>query len=302
MTELTQQQKEWIEQYAMNVRHKLQQGDSRFMSAMDTNDEPYTSESAEAIKFYEATDAVEKTDRLGNTPIMSIGRDNVWVQPTEWEWATLLDRSDLAKTNLTDPTSRLTAAGVKGMRRYFDVNLAVPAFFGAMKTGKRGQGTTNYPTSSQDVANTVGSTTGMNVAKLLAVDELFLAAEVELDEDEKYIALTSRQIKELMDDEKFASKDYRDTAVFERRGMHQALTGFLGFNIIHSEKLGLKSTDRACPAWVKSGMYCGKWAEMRVEVTPRADKRNNQQIYIWQMAGVTRTENEKVVRVLCDNT
>jgi len=76
---------------------------------------------------------------------------------------------------------------------------------------------------------------------------------------------------------------------------------FLGFKFIHCERLGVDgSGDRRCIAWAKSGMHLGMWNDITTKISERADKSYATQVYVKGTFGATRTEEKKVVEIICD--
>lgn len=288
--------------FAKNFEHLVQQKDSRFYNVFPTAIQA-KGEAAQVVDQYGLTEAKINTERKGDTPDIEVPRQAVWVYPEEWEWGTMIPKKDMTDTAISDLQSPLLQAGTQGMMRLFDRDIAVPKFFGSMRVGKFGADTQAFPTTSQDVDvqfdGQGGSTDlGMNVAKLERAQEIWLASEVDFDEEEIYIATAARQMRELRDDPKFSSKDYVDRTIY-RTKINKAGSGTLEFIFIHSEKLPIVGGHRQCPCWTKSGMVKAVWNEMSVNIAPRPDKKFVPHIYLHQNVGVTRTQDQKVVRIQC---
>ena len=79
------------------------------------------------------------------------------------------------------------------------------------------------------------------------------------------------------------------------------ITGFMGFNFIHSERLNTNgSSQRRCPAYAKSGMHLGIWENISTDVDQRKDIRGlPYQVYAYMTCGATRIEEEKIVEIPC---
>jgi hypothetical protein len=75
---------------------------------------------------------------------------------------------------------------------------------------------------------------------------------------------------------------------------------FLGINFIHTERLPTSSSHRRCPVWVPSGVHLGMWNDIMSDITQRRDLSSHPyQIYLMGTFGATRTEEKKVVDILC---
>jgi len=76
---------------------------------------------------------------------------------------------------------------------------------------------------------------------------------------------------------------------------------FLGFKFIQCERLGVDgSGDRRCIAWAKSGMHLGMWNDINTKISERADKSYATQVYVKGTFGATRTDEKKVVEIICN--
>jgi len=53
-------------------------------------------------------------------------------------------------------------------------------------------------------------------------------------------------------------------------------------------------------AYAKSGIHLGMWNDINTQISQRADKSYATQIYVKGTFGATRTEEKKVVDILCN--
>ena len=74
---------------------------------------------------------------------------------------------------------------------------------------------------------------------------------------------------------------------------------FMGFTFIQTERVGNDGTNDQVIAYTKSGLALGMGEEPRVEVGPNPGKRFSLQIYAEMSLGAVRTEEAKVVQILC---
>lgn len=267
------------------------------------------------IRFIEQIGPIQPQRNLPRnspTPLMNTVDDNRWVAPADYDAAVLIDRQDRVRM-LLDPQGGYTTAMVEGHQRSRDDEI-MAAFFGPARTGEEGTTIVNYPTT-WDVAVDHGAAgpTGLNVAKLQRVQRYLMANGVKLDKEEVHMIIDSVEHENLLNEVQIVNKDYNNTAVL----VNGRVTRFMGINFHHVEFLDAASypfvnqlsrmKDVAgsqvwLPAWVKSGMHFGDWQSLEVDVGPRRDLRNNQQILTQQVVGASRVQEGKIIRVRCNRT
>jgi len=98
------------------------------------------------------------------------------------------------------------------------------------------------------------------------------------------------------------SRDYNDTPVVQNGYVERCG----GARIIRSERLSATingANIRACPMYVKSGMYLGIWKDMTTRITVREDLVSQPwQLYSMLSCGATRTQLGKIVCINCADT
>lgn len=283
----------FVNDYKATIEALLQQKESRFESAVSSDN--YTGKGGKVVEQIGATTARKKTTRHGDTPLISTPHDARWVYPSDYEWADLIDNEDKLRM-IVDPTSPYAVNGASAMKRAKDDEI-VAAFFGTAKTGEDGDVSTTFP-AAQQVAVTVGAgaATGLNVAKLRAAKKILMANEVDLDSDMLFVSISAVQHDNMLAEIQAISLDYNDRPVL----VEGRITAFMGFNFIHSERLGTDGTGyRRLPCWSKSGMHLGRWNDITTRVSERADKSHATQIYLSGTFGATRVEEGKVVEIKC---
>lgn len=278
----------FVNDYKTTVQQLLQQNDSRFRWAVTIDS--YTGEGGKAVEQIGAVTAQKRTSRHADTPLIETPHDARWVYPVDYEWADLIANQDKLRM-IIDPTSPYAINGASAMRRALDDEI-ISAFFADAKTGKTGSTTTSLPAGQQIAANSEGLT----VKKLRDAKKLLMAAEVDLDMDPVYVAVTAEQHDDLLGEVQTTNTDYTDRPVL----VEGKITRFMGFEFIHSERLGVDgSSNRRLPCWAKSGMHLGIWDDMVTRVSERGDKSYETQVYLCETIGATRLEEEKVVEILC---
>lgn len=289
----------YVTRFTDDMRQRVQQEKSRLRHLVDEQNVE-SGEKVVAVDLFEETEAEEKTERTGDTPIIEVGRDRVWVRAKSVHWGTLVPNADIIRM-LTDPTSKLRDAGTAAMKRKIDTMAIIPAFFGTMLTGKDADVPVTFPSSQQiDIQlGGGGGDTGMNVAKLKAASKKFKQNEVDLEEQGGlWCAITAQQEEDLLNEIETTSLDFNDTPVL----VDGKITRFMGINFVLSERLQTQAADathRRCPVWVKKGICLKVWEDWFVRANERDDKQYDWQIYLRQSMNATRTENELVVEIPC---
>jgi hypothetical protein len=193
---------------------------------------------------------------------------------------------------LIDPTSAYAINGAYSLGRAMD-NLIIEAALGTAKTGENGTTSTAFDTSNQQVA--VGAA-GLTVAKLREAKKILLSNDVDVEMDPLFIAVTAQQIDDLLGTTEVTSSDYNTVKALAQG----AVDTFMGFKFIHTELVGVDSSSyRRVVAWAQSGMHLGVWDDINSKITERPDKSYSMQVYCKGTFGATRTEEGKVVEILC---
>ena len=283
---MSQQILDWsVIDYKSTVDLLLQQRGSKLRGAVTTDS--YHGKSGAAVNQIGPVNAVKKTTRHADTPLIETPHDRRWVYPTDYEWADLIDDQDKLRT-IADPTSPYAMNGAMALGRSMDEEI-IAALTGTAKTGEDG-GTS--VTHSNAAATTVG---GLTIAKLREAMQLLIAAEVDVDNEELYCAIGARQHDDLLGETQAVSLDFTNKPVL----VGGRIKAFMGFNFIDSQKLDLAGTDRTVVAWAKSGMHLGIWNDINAKISERDDKSYATQVYLKGTFGATRLEENKVVSITC---
>ena len=280
----------FVQQYTTNVSLLLQQRGSKLRDAVTVGS--YTGKAAKAVEQIGAVTAQARTSRHADTPLISTPHDARWVFPTDYEWADMIDDQDKLRM-LIDPTSPYAVNGAYALGRAMD-DLIITAALGTSMTGENGSTSTSFATATQQIA--VGGT-GLTIAKLRQARRILMGNEVDVAMDPLYIAVTATQLDELLGTTEVTSSDYNTVKTL----VSGDIDTFLGFKFIQCERLDTDgSGDRRCIAWAKSGMHLGMWNDITTKISERADKSYATQVYVKGTFGATRTEEKKVVEIICN--
>lgn len=281
------------QKYKRNVELALQQRQSRLRVGCTMGS--YTgSKSGRAVDRIEKSEAQKVTTRHADTPILNTPAAERWVFPVDYEWGDMVDDFDKLKMGI-ELAGGYTQTCAAALARACDQEI-IDAYFGAAKTGENGGTSTAFDTTNNQIA--VGAT-GLTLAKLKEAKRILMANEVDVEIDPIYCAITAKQHEDLLGITEVASLDYNNRPVL----VDGVVTRFLGIQFLHTQKLGVDgSGDRRIPVWAKSGMHLGMWNEIDVQVFKRGDKKNNAQVYGKVSCGATRTDEKRVVEVLCSES
>lgn len=270
--------------------------------------QPSSGEKQEVTNLLGSTKPNEATERRGATKFNDTPHDARWcAKPTEKYFNDTVDNADKLASKIDLQGGYTMTASATIARARDDAFLL--GFYGSNLTGK--DGTTLVPFPSGQIISAsygAGGAVGMSVAKLIEARRLLQAGDVDLDEEEAFMALTPKQEADLIADAKVASSDYVTPS--QRRVLETGkLPGLLGFNFLScnlgSSKLnnsGLTvdgSGYRRVPFWVKSGMAMCTWEELRTFISIRPDLQYLAQVFAGTTVAATRTEETKVGQVLC---
>jgi hypothetical protein len=309
----------FVQQYSTNIAMLLQQQGSRLRGTVQNYS--FQGKAASMAEQFGSVSPVRNQSRHSDTPLISTPQDKRWIYPNDYDWADLIDQQDRLRM-LIDPSGPYTQAGVMAMGRAIDDEI-ISGLFNANNTGENGTSSTGtlyaYNSNSQSVAATTGASaaTGLNIAKLRAAKKILLQADVDVDNDELYMAISAQQHDNLLNEAQAISLDYNTRPVL----VDGKISSFMGFNFIHSERIpgaanfntainpAITSSDAdgsfvaatrwMVPFWAKSGMALGMWNDVQASVDKRPDKRNSWQVYVTGTFGGARLEEKRCGVINC---
>lgn len=251
------------------------------------------------------TVAQPMTTRQADTPVANTPHRRRRIDLAPYNWADLIDTVDKVRM-LADPMSAYTMGGNMAMNRQMD-DLVIAAFFATANTGQTGGTTVAFPSANIVAVNSwaYGSgsgNTGLSISKMIEARSLLLAGEAVDDADEQsitdlYMALTAKQISNLLSTTEVTSRDYAGELEALRTGK---VPQFMGFKIIRSERITQDSNSYwQVPAWHKMGMYLGIGEDITTSIDRRPDKNMAWQPYYEMLLGAARVEEARVMQIKC---
>ena len=265
------------------------------------------------------------TNVFPNSPDNFIQHKRRQVSATPYDIGLMLDRFDKVEM-LINPESQYVQQMVHALNRKKDIEF-LKGVYGAAKTGKAGGGTAAQLATGAGnaVAKEIGLNTGMNIDKLIEARKILESNGVDLDDplNKAYIAMHPKQLHQLLTDTKVTSSDFASVKAL----VAGDINSFYGFEFVTSNLIPFTNTagtnaydagtttrdfsdtwvddvpqqessptnDRACFAWVHSGVRMVTNPAIETEVDRRADKRFNYYAYAAMRCGAVRMEEKKVV-------
>ena len=287
-----------VQAYKSGIEIQFQQKGSRLRETVDVE-----SQNAE-YEYYDrigSTEAVEVTNRHGDTPLISTPHTRRRISTSDWDWADMVDKKDKIRM-ISDPTSPYQRNAVFALGRRLD-RVIIAAATGTAYTGKTGSTAVVFPTATPRIAvdyveSGAAANSNLTIGKLRRARYLFDSNEAVEDGEQLHCIVSASQLQALLRSTEVTSADYNTVRALVKGEINE----FMGFNFKRTELLTKSGDNRSVLCYPKSGIKVGIADEVNVDVGPRRDKRNSIQVYVCGSFGGVRMWEEKVVEVLCDET
>ena len=283
----------YTDQFDANWQHLVQQSDGRAHARV--RQESVTGK-RKLLNFIGKSKARLITTRSGktipsNTPLakrkLSLRAFDEVYHEDEWD-AELLGE-------VTSPRSAVVAAHAKAFQRSMD-EAVLTAALGSAYVGEDGTEEVVLP-STQKVGVSFGSAnSGLTLAKLIQARSILGANEA--DGEPLLLFYAQKQLDNLLlNVTQVSSADYASVKAL----VEGKVTHFMGFEFIKTQLLPLDTATnvRSCVAMAASGVAFAKNG-MNTKIIVRDDLNETLQIRTKARYGATRTEEEKVVEIACD--
>lgn len=291
--------------YRDNIKMALQQKDSRLLKTV--TDVDASGEIQLLDDLLGETPYQKKTERNGKTTYVETPHDQRWLaKPDPIFYAELVDNEDKLASGI-DITGKYVNGGSSALARGTD-SAIIEGIFGTAQTGKKGTILTAFDTNNIVPVNTGAATSGLNIAKLNAANEILRGNDVDLDEEELWMPITAKQNSNLLAQIETTNKDYGATGAEITNGMVRKL---FGFNFAHIELGNARLKEAAAltvdgsgyrkvPFYTKTGLYLGFWERMMSSVDRLPTVHFSTQVYARRTCAATRSEEGKVGYVECN--
>lgn len=285
----------YVIQYSSNINLLLQEKGSKLRPYVTEGS--YVGKQASPVDQFGAIEMQSVTSRFAAMGRVDAAVDRRWVFPSDYDLPQLIDTFDKLRL-LTDPESTYVQNAVFAAGRQID-RLILLATTGTAKTGEAGATSTSFTAGNEVDVATGGANSRLNVAKLLALQELMLANSVDFMNEEIVIPLTAKDNSALLNEIQIISSDFNggDKPVLK----DGRVVRFLGMSFVYcqlTETVMAGTNEVTIPAWVRSGMHLGVWNDLTTSISRRNDLQGEPwQAYVYMTAGATRLEENKVYSI-----
>lgn len=292
----------YTDQYSTNWQHLVQQSEGRLHSLV--RQESFTGK-RKLLNFMGKTKARLIVTRNGktipsNTPLAKrkLSKrqfDDVY---HEDEW----DQSLLGE--ITSPRSAVVTNQAMAFQRAMD-EAVVLAATGSAWIGEDGTEEVVVPATQKVAVSVGGANSGLSLAKIIAARSILGKNEAWGQNqpgpmgDRAYFVVSQVQLDNLLTVDQITNSRYADVKALVKGEVND----FMGFHFVRSELLPFEgATDvRICFAFMSSGIAFTK-SDMGTKMVIRDDLNETLQVRTKAQFGATRTEEEKVVLVYCDES
>ena len=285
----------FVQQYSTNVNLLLQQKGSKLRDCVTTGN--YVGKQVSPVDQIGAVEAQKVTTRFAPMGRVDAPTDRRWVFPVDYDLPQLIDTFDKLRL-ITSPESTYVQNAVNAMGRKMDAEI-IAAFTGSAKTGEQGATSTSVIAANEIDVDVGGTSSRLNVAKLLAVKEVMRSNFVDFETDQIFCGMTAKDESALLNEMQIISADFNggDKPVLK----DGKLTRFLGIDFVYCElieSLAAGTNEVDIPVWAKSGMHLGMWQDVQASVSRRNDLQGEPyQAYVIGTFGATRIEEKKVYNI-----
>lgn len=279
----------FVQQFNSDVLHLAQQKGSRFRNAVRFRQVKGKYAHFERLA---AGAMFTRTSRHQDTALGDLEHSRRRVKMTDYERGELVDEEDDIRMLIDADNEYALALGMAAGRQ-FDDDLVTAIFGNAISVDETDTETTVPLPAGQKVGV---AASGMTLAKVLNASRLLNAAEI--DDDDRFLALQSIDLEEVLSLATFTSIDF----VTQRNLMDAAVTQFAGFKWIRSERTGDDGAgDNRVMCWQKNAVGLAVGKEINTSFDRRPDKSNSTQVLVKMTIGAVRIEDEGVVEVATNN-
>jgi Phage capsid protein len=294
-------------QFDANWQHLVQQDQGRLFSRVR---QEQVKGKRKLINFIGKAKARLITTRSGktipsNTPLakrkLSLRPYDEVYHEDEWDQELLGE--------VTSPRSAIIQAHANAFQRVYD-EMVIEAALGTVYIGEDGNEPVDLPNSQKVPINYIygstGSNSGLTLAKMIRAKSLLGKAEAfgqnktGLMGETLFLVVSQAQLDDLLVNvDQVSNGRYSDVKAL----VAGEINTFMGFEIIRTQLLpiDLATRVRTCVAFVSSGVAFSA-NDRSVKITVRDDLNETLQIRTKGRHGATRTEEEKVVAIFCDES
>ena len=289
-----------VKEYSSSFTHLVQQMQTKLRGTVieeDVSAEEFFAEQIGSVEMHEIT------TRHGPVQYTNTPHSRRKIVPRDYGVADLVDVWDRVRVKI-DAGSAYRQAQDMAVKRRYDRSV-IAAMDASALTGKEGATSVALPatqilqTTATDAANSGGSATNLTPAKVRRAQFLLDSANVPDDDGLRYFIAGASQKQHLLRVAQVGSEDYVNIKAL----VEGKITRWLGFNWIWfgSGMLNKSGNVTDCFAYHKYGVQVGYvMGDANVAVLP--ERWDAVQVKAKLTMGVTRLQEEMVVKVQCDES
>lgn len=288
----------WVRQYEDSVKHLAQQNGSKLRGTV------VESKLEGEMKFTEQIGAVEfvqRTTRHADTPQVDTPHRRRALVGEDWHISDLVDSVDQLRAKISLGSAYMEAQR-RGLGRRIDRTI-VTALGASALTGKLGSTATALPATqilqatSTELANSGGTSHNLDLIHLRRAHKLILDANA--DDGMWTLIAGGSQRQNLLKSTKATSSDYNAV----RALVNGEIDTWMGFKFIWigGDILPVASNIRDCYAYHMDGVELGM-GMTKARIAEDPGKSFSTRIYSEITLGATRLEEERVIKIQCDET
>lgn len=298
----------FVKQYHDNIERLLQQKGSKLRNYVRVESQEGEEQFWDQIGSVEAS---EVNTRFADSPQVDTPHSRRRCTLRQFDIGDAIDKFDKVKL-LIDPSSTYVQNFVDALSRAIDVvvigrdtigdaSTINGGFFGTAFTGKAGATSTAF-TSGNAIAvdfSSTGTNSNLTINKVIEAGRLLRSLFNDPEVEPWYMGVSSSQIASMLKTTQVTSSDYNTMKALVRGDVDS----FAGFKFVPSEYyLTDASSYRLLPVWAKSGMLLSIGKDIVTRVGERPDKKFVWYAYAMLSVGSTRMQENKVLKILCDET
>ncbi len=277
-----------VQQYRRNVQIKYQtSGMLRPYVRVENTDAKY-----HYFDLLAPTAAVKNIGRHADTPLVNSQHERRRAEMDDYDWADLIDQQDRVRM-IIEPEGSYVTNATNAMGRSED-EIIIDAFDAVAFEGETG--TTQVAFNAADFS--IGGA-GIPMTVDLLRQTKRIMDDADIPSSDRHMALRPRALEQLLGTTQATSIDFNTVRTLVRG----EIDTFLGFKFHMISPNVLNKSEAAgranAYAWHKRAMGLATGKSVSVDIGPRRDKRNSQQVYVCMVAGGVRIE-DGVVRLDID--
>lgn len=278
----------FVRQFEATIAHLVQQKQSKLRMSVKV-DTDFVGE----FKFYDQlgkSDMVEKVTRHQDTPIIDPDHQRRRITKRDFIHNTLFDKEDQLAM-IVDPKSSYAENASFAAGRTMDDRI-IEAYDGTAKAGKEGGTDVPFDSNFQVAAGGVGMTKNKLISAMQLLDD------EDVEEDNRFLALTPEQVGDLLKTTEATSSDFNTVKAL----VDGSLKTWIGFNFIKisSQRLQVNGAGaRLTYAYHKAAIQLAIQKEASARIDERPDKNYAWQVFLNMSIGATRLEEKRIVEIAC---